>query len=84
MIVIIDENIQSKVRRRKARQAAAAARPKKEVLLTVEPSVNSDDGAIQVCMHCKETLLIYTSLSSSLADNYIQFICLCHVGCICV
>lgn len=56
-IVILDENIRNKVKKHKARQAAgrpkkespqAVEQPKKEPLLTVEPSVNSVDDVSKV------------------------------------
>lgn len=49
-----DENIQSRVKRHKARQAAGRPKketvwPKKETVLTVEPSVNFDGHVSKVC-----------------------------------
>ena len=53
-IITADENVQSRVKRHKARQAAGrpkkeAVWPKKEMILTVEPSVNSDGHIGKVC-----------------------------------
>lgn len=66
-----DENIQSKVKRHKARQASGrpkkesvstAERPRKEPVLTVEPSVNSDRSGSDISKVCiiRNTVFIMT------------------------